>query len=432
MERAGQLIGEKYRLIHPLGMGGMGMVWRAEHETLKQAVALKLLRGSQPRSAIKRFQREAQIAASIRHRNIVYISDFGVADAGPYLVMELLQGVPLSERLYVGEPLSVLAFLALMDETLQGLAAVHTAGIVHRDMKPANIFLVREADGSVHPKLLDFGVSRSTDREQGHTITVEGLVMGTPEYISPEQARGKVGDHRSDLYSLGVMIYEALSGCLPFRADNPADLLVALLNEKPLPLDGLRPELGKPLAEVVMRAIERDPAQRYQSTSELRAALAACANDTLAPLALPKRIPIPRPTPVLSSAPPPVRGSAPSAAPPPRERFPSTVATEVIPLANRRRGLLLLATGGLAVCGLGLALASRAPSAEARPHSRAPAAITPPVAVDAGVQQAQPAPPEEPLPTRPPAKATTGRRARPAENTPRKGAKRELLRSPGF
>ena len=293
MRHAGDVVSGKYRLIHPLGMGGMATVWRAEHVALQQQVALKLLhaRGQPAQVTIKRFQREAQIAASIRHRNIVYLSDFGTDGDEPYIVMELLVGVPLSERMVVGEPLGVGTFLHLIDETLQGLSAVHAAGVVHRDMKPENIFLVREPDGSMYPKLLDFGVSRSTQRGQGHTITREGIVMGTPEYISPEQARGRMADVRSDIYSLGVVVYEALAGRLPFQADNSADLIVAVLNAAPLPLITLRPDVGKDLSDLLARAIHRDPDQRFQSAEEMRSALSAVLTQQpeLGGLFLPKR-----------------------------------------------------------------------------------------------------------------------------------------------
>jgi Protein kinase domain len=277
MAKAGDVVGGKYRLIHPLGIGGMGAVWRAEHKDLRQHVAVKLLdaRGPHADRAVRRFQREAQIAASIRHRNVVYISDFGTSGREPFLVMELLSGVPLSERMVVGEPLTVGAFLQLVQEALLGLAAVHAAGVVHRDMKPENIFLVREADGSLFPKLLDFGVSRSTERNQGHTITREGVVMGTPEYVSPEQARGRAADVRSDLYSLGVVVYEALAGRLPFQADNAADLIVAVLNAHPLPLVSFRADLGEPISQLVSKAIAREPELRFQSADEMRGALAA-------------------------------------------------------------------------------------------------------------------------------------------------------------
>ncbi|MFM2416508.1 MAG: hypothetical protein RL385_1231 [Pseudomonadota bacterium] len=272
MARSGDVVGGKYRLIHPLGIGGMGAVWRAEHVALKQHVAVKLLdaRGPNAERSVRRFQREAQIAASIHHRNVVYISDFGVASGEPYLVMELLAGVPLAERMVVGEPLTVAHFLRLMEEVLLGLRAVHTGGVVHRDIKPENVFLVREPDGSTLPKLLDFGVSRSTEHDRGHTITREGIVMGTPEYVSPEQARGRPADARSDLYSMGVVIYEALAGRLPFQADNAADLIVATLNAHPVPLASLREDLGPELHALVAKAMARSPDDRFQSADEMR------------------------------------------------------------------------------------------------------------------------------------------------------------------
>jgi serine/threonine protein kinase len=298
MAKAGDVVGGKYRLIHPLGIGGMGTVWRAEHQDLRQHVAIKLLdaRGPNADRAVRRFQREAQIAASIHHRNIVYISDFGSGSGEPYLVMELLAGVPLSERMVVGEPLSAGAFLRMMEEALLGLAAVHAAGVVHRDMKPENIFIVRSSDGSSFPKLLDFGVSRSTERNQGHTITREGVVMGTPEYVSPEQARGKAADTRSDIYSLGVVMYEALAGRLPFSADNPADLIVSVLNAHPVPLSSFRPDLGEPLSELVRKAMAREPDDRFQNADEMRAAIAALmvAQPDLEEASLPKRFITPR------------------------------------------------------------------------------------------------------------------------------------------
>ena len=280
MARAGDVVGGKYRLIHPLGIGGMGAVWRAEHLALKQNVAIKLLdaRGPNAERAIMRFQREAQIAASIRHRNIVYISDFGTG-RDPYLVMELLSGVPLSERMVVGEPLAVSLFLRIIEEVLEGLSAVHAAGVVHRDMKPENIFLVRDSDGALFPKLLDFGVSRSTERGQGHTITREGVVMGTPEYVSPEHARGRPADARGDIYSLGVVMYEALAGRLPFQADNPADLIVAMLNSQPVPLVSFRPDLGESISRLVGKAMARSPEDRFQSSDEMRAALCELVRD---------------------------------------------------------------------------------------------------------------------------------------------------------
>ena len=353
MPRAGDVVSGKYRLIHPLGIGGMGTVWRAEHVALKQQVALKLLHVRGAGSAtVKRFQREAQIAASIRHRNIVYISDFGIDNEDPYIVMELLSGVPLSERMVVGEPLSVATFLHMIEDTLLGLSAVHAAGVVHRDMKPENIFLVRESDGSMFPKLLDFGVSRSTERGQGHTITREGIVMGTPEYVSPEQARGRMADVRSDIYSLGVVMYEALAGRLPFQADNPADLIVAVLNATPLPLSTWRPELGATVSDLIGRAIARDPELRFQTADEMRAALASLlANEPqLATSCLPRRFLAPS----LQDDDLAETGDL-AIAPPPRiySREPATAELR-LPLSTKRRWMMMGA--GLAVA-LGLSFA---------------------------------------------------------------------------
>lgn len=360
----------------------MGTVWRAEHVALRQQVALKLLhvRG-EPERTIKRFQREAQIAASIRHRNIVYISDFGI-DAGdePYIVMELLSGVPLAERMVVDEPLRVGVFLQLIDETLQGLSAVHAAGVVHRDMKPENIFLVRESSGQVFPKLLDFGVSRSAERGQGHTITREGIVMGTPEYVSPEQARGRLADARSDLYSLGVVTYEALAGRLPFHADNQADLIVAVLNNTPLPLHTFRPDLGTALSNLVAKAIDRNPDKRFQTAEEMRAAIMAvrAAEPSIDELSLPKRFLAP------SSAPPSAVESRPphlsatqtlSYEAPPRAR---DVITEKFRVAVRSKTNLAV-TGGLAmvVMALSFTLSGAESNAGARSPERARGVVEP-------------------------------------------------------
>ncbi len=371
----------------------MGTVFRAEHVALQQQVAVKLLdaRGPQADRAVKRFQREAQIAASIHHRNIVYISDFGAEGGAPYLVMELLNGVPLSERLVVGEPLSVGSFLSLMDETLQGLSAVHGAGVVHRDLKPDNIFLVREANGTFFPKLLDFGVSRSTERNAGHTITREGIVMGTPEYVSPEQARGRMADHRSDIYSLGVVIYEALAGRLPFQADNAADLIVAVLNAVPLPLYSLRPDLGQPLSDFVSKAMARKPEDRYQSAEDMRVALLTLLLDhpEIETLSLPHRFVTPSSD--GNSLPPslfPPGDLSMNSAPTQSASMRPTAAMSGL-LIPKRKQVMALSAGAVlliaSVVGIALVTAGGTPSQPARAESAPAAAV------------AAPAPPPEPV-----------------------------------
>ncbi len=433
MARAGDIIDQKYRLTHPLGIGGMGAVWRAEHLALRQHVAIKLLdaRGPAAERSVARFQREAQIAASIRHRNIVYISDFGTDKGMPYLVMELLNGVALSERLVVGEPLSVATFLGLMDEILQALSAVHKAGVVHRDMKPENIFLVRD-DASVLPKLLDFGVSRSTDRGQGHTITREGIVMGTPEYIAPEQARGKRADVRSDLYSMGVVIYEALAGRLPFQADNSADLIVAVLNAAPIPLSSLRPELGPSLSALVHKAMARKPEERFQSAEEMRSALVDHLHTVRdgQQWALPRRYVAPLTTPSLGRT---HATQTPTEAPATRV---SSVSGAAFPGSTRSwRGLTAVSLGAVAAATalIVVAMAGGAkpvPAARARAGGEGPAPAAPfgPAALD---------PPTEPR-AAPPGRVRVELFGVPSDGTVYvdgtaiDGARAELVRSSGL
>jgi len=272
---AGEVIAGKYRLDRPLGEGGMGTVWRAVHVTLGQPVALKALDVSGPRAdaARRRFLREARVAAKVRHRHLVYVNDFGeTEDGAPFMAMELLEGQTLAERLVGGPTLTVGELLRIAEGCLAGLAAVHEAGIVHRDLKPQNVFLARDAEGEI-PKLLDFGLSLGADGGEGR-VTREGAIVGTLEYLSPEQARAQPDvDARSDLYAMGALLYEALSGEPPFTAATPADLLVAILHEEPVPLVAVRPELGEPLSAVVMRALSRDPAARFAGARQMREAL---------------------------------------------------------------------------------------------------------------------------------------------------------------
>jgi len=272
----GHVVGGKYRLMQLLGTGGMGAVWRAEHTALRQQVAVKLLdaRGPTAERAVQRFLREGQIAAAVRHRNVVYISDFGTENGTPYLVMELLDGAPLADCLFTGETFKLKRFLDLMIGCLDGLGAVHAAGIIHRDIKPENIFLVSEGD-SEFPKVLDFGLSRSTDgNDMTGQITREGLILGTPEYISPEQARGsKSLDRRADLDSLGGLVYEGLAGRIPFEAENSADLIAKVLREPFVPVHVHRPDVGQALSDFVSRAMARDREERFASAEDMRAAL---------------------------------------------------------------------------------------------------------------------------------------------------------------
>lgn len=270
----GTIVGDKYRLEEPIGQGGMATVWRAVHTTLDRPVAVKFLEavGTGSEELAARFLQEAKLAANLRHRHVVDILDFGVVgDGKPFMVMELLEGKSLADRYTDGPAVTDWELLEIVAMTLSGLAAVHDAGILHRDVKPENIFLVQDADG-IFPKLLDFGISRGFGA-QGR-VTRTGVVVGTPQYMSPEQARGKKDlDARSDLFSVGVVLYEGFAGEVPFDSENPGDVLIAVATEEPRNLGELRPDLPRGVVELVHRALEKDPAARFQSAREMRDAV---------------------------------------------------------------------------------------------------------------------------------------------------------------
>jgi serine/threonine-protein kinase len=266
----------------------MARVWRAMDRTLRRAVAVKFMflrEGRDRRTMIDRFLREARIAAAVRHANVVDILDFGTTEDGsPFMVMELLEGESLQARLAREPALGLGELVAIAAGVLDGLGAVHRAGIVHRDLKPENVFLVDEG-GEVRPKLLDFGVSRETDTRSGRRsalTTSDGHLVGTPEYMSPEQARGLPDvDWRSDLYSMGVVLYEALTGQLPYRCDAVGDLIIEIVGGNAPTVAAIRPELGEALSDVIARAMYAKREDRFQSAREMRDALLAATEATL-------------------------------------------------------------------------------------------------------------------------------------------------------
>ena len=253
----------------------MGEVFEAVHIEIGAHVALKFLSQSasgDPTSLV-RFRREARAAATIGHPAIIGVQDLGTTPEGAlFLVMELLKGQSLGERLgfvgYLDIPLT--AYIG--SQVLSGLAAAHRASIVHRDLKVENIFLVDTGAPLPGVKILDFGISQMAEGstiQNNVRLTQTGMVMGTPAYMSPEQARGQTVDHRTDIYSLGVILYECLAGKLPFEGRNYNAVVAALLTENPPPLNTIRPELGAPFEKIVHKALRKDPAQRYQSASEM-------------------------------------------------------------------------------------------------------------------------------------------------------------------
>ncbi|MBI2896472.1 MAG: serine/threonine protein kinase [Deltaproteobacteria bacterium] len=273
----GQLIGGRFRLGRLLGRGGMGEVREAEHVELGRRVAVKIMHGraAQNRSSVTRLKREARSLASISHPNIVEVLDAGEHDGSPYLVMELLEGEDLRTRIDRVGQIPVGEAIAIASQVLAGLDAVHAGGIIHRDVKPENVFLTPQPDGSLFVKLLDFGVSKlmEIDSSAGN-LTESGTIVGSPAFMAPEQAIGSAGiDARTDLYSVGAVLYTMLGGRPPFIAPNIPAVLLAIVEGKAEPLASLRPALPPGLVQVVERAMEKERGKRFRSAGEFAEAL---------------------------------------------------------------------------------------------------------------------------------------------------------------
>lgn len=269
----GDIIDQKYQIVRVLGAGGMGAVYEATNLRVGRRVAIKVMHDAADEGAVARFEREAR-AAQIGSPYIVQVTDLGyLEDKAPYMVMEYLAGESLGARIDRQGSLRPSELLPIAKQVLEALGAAHRAGIVHRDLKPDNVFLTRpEGESREIVKLVDFGISKIVGNSlAGNTpsLTQTGVAVGTPHYMSPEQVQGAKGlDGRSDLYSLGVMLYRCLSGTLPFNADEIAPLLVAILLEVPKPLRELVPDMDRELAAIVSRAMARRADDRYQTAAE--------------------------------------------------------------------------------------------------------------------------------------------------------------------
>ncbi len=258
-----------YRLLEPLGRGAMGEVWLAEDTQLPRKVAVKLLPRhlAEDREAVDRLLREAQAAASVDHPGVVTVYEAGLADGRPYLVMQRVEGETLEERLARG-PLPIGEAIAMTQQLADALAEVHALGIVHRDLKPSNVVLTPRG-----AKILDFGVASVKGSPR---LTSTGMAIGTPLAMSPEQIKGLPPDNRSDLWALGVMLYQALTGKTPFGGASLEALMHAILNEQPKPPSALVSGIGPDLDFMVMKLLRKDPAHRYARAEELISDLASC------------------------------------------------------------------------------------------------------------------------------------------------------------
>ena len=278
----GHVLGDRYRLVSILGEGGMGTVYLAEHVTIGKQLAVKVLGAefSQQESYRIRFLREAQSISRIAHENVVEVTDFGVAPNGSlYLVMEYLQGEGLSDTLDREGALAWGRTKQIVLQVCRALHAAHEKGILHRDIKPENCFRIKRGANRDFIKVLDFGLAKVVSDEPGMetSLTAIGGVIGTPEYMSPERVRGEKLDERSDVYSVGILLYEVCTGCVPFSGDHYTLVLDQQLHAQPVPPRVVAPHAGitPELESVILQALEKDRARRYPNIRALAEAVAA-------------------------------------------------------------------------------------------------------------------------------------------------------------
>jgi len=382
----GEVVGN-YRITEKISEGGMGVVYRAEHQLIGKAAAVKVLQPelSDKSQIVDRFFNEARAASGIQHPGIVEIFDFGYhGDGRAYIVMEFLRGEPLQARLARLGRLPIDQAIGIIRQVASAVGAAHRAGVVHRDLKPDNIFLVPdpEVPGGERAKVLDFGIAKLADTEGGPSLkTRTGAVMGTPTYMAPEQCRGAGSvDHRADTYAIGCICFELLVGRPPFLADGVGEMIAAHLTTPPPSPRALNPSIPPQIAAVICRLLEKDPDRRFQSLEELRRTLEPSRGNTDggAPPAAPMA-----PTQVAHQAPTTLRGAA-----------AQSIANTTSPGASRfARGVFLAGVAALCVA-VGVALISGLTggsndSSRGEPAAAATGDIAPPSKDEASVPGAQ-------------------------------------------
>ena len=277
----GKQVAGQFRILQRIGSGGMGAVYKAEQPDMNRFVAVKILHSKYLSRAdlVSRFRREARAMSHLSHPNTARVFLYGQLDDGAcYFVMEYLDGRNLAQLVRADGPMDPERALNVMIQVCGALEEAHQSGIVHRDLKPENIFLTMQGGISDYPKVLDFGLAKVTERQMrpgSLILTQEGMVFGTPEFMSPEQARGEPLDGRSDIYSLGIILYELLTGKLPFDAKQPMDFINMHINEQPIPLSERAPDREFPpgLEHVIGKSLGKKPDDRYQTAAEFGPAL---------------------------------------------------------------------------------------------------------------------------------------------------------------
>src|SRR5215213_2097353 len=341
----------RYRIVRKLGAGGMANVYLAEDEDLGRRVAIKILndRYANDDLFIERFRREAKSAAALSHPNIVSVYDRGEAEGTYYIAMEVIEGRSLKELIMTRGPLPIAQALAYTHEILEALRFAHRHGIIHRDIKPHNILIGERL------KVTDFGIARAGASQ----MTEAGSIMGTAQYLSPEQARGAPVTASSDLYSVGIVLYEMLTGQVPFSGDSAIEIAMKHLNEVPKPPSSLRPEITPELGQVVLRALAKNADDRYQTADEftedldrVEAGIPLSPETATAATAVLTGVPATQATQVLSA--PPTTPLPPSAPRRPPPTYPPRYADEPPPRRRRRWLpwlLVLLLLAGAAIAG---------------------------------------------------------------------------------
>jgi serine/threonine-protein kinase len=447
--RVGEILADKYRIVRYLGEGGMGTVYEAQHAFVGRRFAVKILHAELTRAdeILERFTREARAAGALENENIASVIDFGhTGDGVPYIVMEYLVGEDLARLLAREGQLPVPRAVNMIVQACRGLDAAHAAGVIHRDLKPENLFVCKRGDGSDLLKLLDFGIAKLAKTSAAGaaggegpppSVTRSGTAMGTPYYMPPEQAKGaKDLDHRADIYALGVILYEALSGQRPHPGDSYNGILYHILTQPVVPLGSLRKGLDRDLTDVVHRALAFDPSDRPRSAVELARALAPHAGRQITPMRSQFELrAITRPSAPTS---PPDLAPADEAVQagwtlPLTSTEPPGLREEMAPAPRRRFGRAGLAAAGVVAVGVSLAVwqaASRTassppgapapndesvptPSVEAKPPPPSPALL--PSGADGGVSARAEARPAGPSPAtsspgRPPSDALSSKR----------------------